>query len=83
VKKYEPIIEEANGWLQANLEEICIKHKVSRTSVDVKYVLISNLDIVPKSTEVDVCNIVSSHKKEKLSVVHLNVMSMQIKLLLV
>jgi hypothetical protein len=28
-KKYEPIIEEAKGWLEANLEQIQIKQKVS------------------------------------------------------
>jgi hypothetical protein len=52
--------------LQANLEDICIKHKVSGASVEAKYISISSLGIVPKPIEDDNCNIVSSDKKEKL-----------------
>jgi hypothetical protein len=66
VKKYEPIVSEANKWLEVNLEQIQIKHKVSGVRVEAKYVIISSLGILPKATEDDVCSIVSSDKKEKL-----------------
>jgi hypothetical protein len=66
IEKYKQIIEEAKGWLQANREDICIKHKVSRVSVVVKLLIISNLGIVPKFTEDDVCSIISSDKNERL-----------------
>jgi HSP90 family molecular chaperone len=66
VRKYEPIIKEANEWLQANIEEIRIKHKVSSANVEAKFIIISSLGIIPKTTERDVCDIVSSDKKEKL-----------------
>jgi hypothetical protein len=54
VKKYEPIIREAKEWLESNKEEIRIKYKVSNIDVDCKFVIISNLGVVPKSTEKDV-----------------------------
>jgi hypothetical protein len=65
-KKYEPIVKEANDWLQANLEEIQIKHRVSSVKVETKFIIISNLGVVPKETERDMYNIVSSQKNVKL-----------------
>jgi HSP90 family molecular chaperone len=49
--KYKPIIDEANEWLKANIEDIRIKHKVSRVNVRAKFVIISNFGIVPRATE--------------------------------
>jgi hypothetical protein len=43
VKKYEPIIKEADEWLQANIKKIWIKHKVSSVSVKAKSIIISSL----------------------------------------
>jgi hypothetical protein len=43
-----------------------MKHKVSGVRVEAKYVITSSLGIVPKDAEIDICNIVSSDKKEKL-----------------
>jgi hypothetical protein len=45
---------------------IVIKHKVSGVRDEAKYVIISSVGIVPKATEEDVCNTISSKKKEKL-----------------
>jgi hypothetical protein len=64
--KYKPIIDEANEWLQENIENIRIKHKVSSVNVRAKFVIISNLGIVPRTTEKDVRDIISTDKKEKL-----------------
>jgi hypothetical protein len=64
-EKYKKIISAAKNWLDRNKEEIMIKHKVSDDGVKCSYVIISNLGIVSKSTEADVCGIVSSSDKEK------------------
>jgi hypothetical protein len=40
--------------------------KVSSVNVRVKFALISNLVIIPRVTEKDDCDIVSTDKKEKL-----------------
>jgi hypothetical protein len=64
-EKYKKIIKAADDWLKRNKEEIMIKHKVSDVGVKCSYVIISNLGVVPKATELDVCGIVSSSEKEK------------------
>jgi hypothetical protein len=46
IEKYKSIIEEAEGWLQANHEDICIKHKVASVSVVWIYVIISSVSVV-------------------------------------
>jgi HSP90 family molecular chaperone len=61
--KNKPIIDETNKWLQANIEDIRIKHKVSNVNVRVKFVIISNLGILQRATEKDVCDIASTDKK--------------------
>jgi hypothetical protein len=66
VKKYEPIIREAKVWLERNKEEIGIKYKVSDIEVDCKFVIISNLGVVPKSAEEDVCSLFNNEKNERL-----------------
>jgi hypothetical protein len=48
IKKYEPMVKEANSWLQDNLDEIRIKHKVSKVKVNSRFIIISNLGIVRK-----------------------------------
>jgi hypothetical protein len=64
-EKYKKIIEATNNWFKRNKEEIMIKHKVSNVGVKCSYVIISNLGVVPKVTELDVCGIVSSCDKKK------------------
>jgi hypothetical protein len=66
IDKFDPIVNEAKTWLQENLEEIKIKHKVSNVNVDCKFIFISNLGIVPKETEREMCNPIDSDKKEIL-----------------
>jgi hypothetical protein len=61
IDKYDPIVNEAE-----NLAEIRIKHKVLNANVDCKFVVISNLDIVPKEIESDMCSLIDSDKKERL-----------------
>jgi hypothetical protein len=48
------------------LEEVGIKHKVSNVNMDCKFTVISNLGIVRKKTEKDMCSLIDSDKKEKL-----------------
>jgi hypothetical protein len=43
-----------------------MKRKVSKINVNCKYIIISSLGIVPKTTEDDVCSIINTEKKEKL-----------------
>jgi hypothetical protein len=64
-EKYKEIIKAADEWLKRNKEEIMIKHKVSDVGVKCSYVIILNLGVVPKTTELEVCRIVSSNDKEK------------------
>jgi hypothetical protein len=66
IAKYEPIVMEAKEWLESTIDAIRIKHKVSNVNVKVEFVIISNLGVVPKETERDVCDIVNSDKKERL-----------------
>jgi hypothetical protein len=61
----DPIVTEAKIWLQENLEEIRIKHKVSNVVVNCKFIVISNMGIVPKKTERDMCRLIDSDKKER------------------
>jgi myosin-crossreactive antigen len=56
-KNYEEIVQEAKAWLERNKEEIAIKYKVSKIEVDFNCIIISNLGMVPKSTEVDLCRL--------------------------
>jgi hypothetical protein len=65
--KYKPIIYQDNKWLQANIENIRIKHQVSSVNVRAMFVIISNLGIVPRATEKDVCDIVSTDKKREVT----------------
>jgi hypothetical protein len=64
-EKYKDIFKEAEIWLKRNEEEINIKHKISKINVKCKYVVISNLGVISKNTEEDVCSIVSANAKEK------------------
>jgi hypothetical protein len=61
IDDYDPIVIEAE-----NLAEIRIKHKVSNVTVDCKFIVISNLDIIPKEIENDMCSLIDSDKKERL-----------------
>jgi hypothetical protein len=52
--------------LQENLEEVEIKHRVPSVKVEPKFIIISNLGVVPKETGRDIFSIISSEKNEKL-----------------
>jgi myosin-crossreactive antigen len=66
IAKYESIVKEVKELLESNTDDIRIKHKVSSVNVKAKFVTISNLEVVSKETERDVCDIVNSDKKERL-----------------
>jgi myosin-crossreactive antigen len=53
MEKYEEIVKEAKAWLERNKDEIAYKYKVSKIEVDCSYIIISNLGMVPKRTEID------------------------------
>jgi ribosome-interacting GTPase 1 len=65
-EKYKPIIKYAEDGLKRNNEEIRIKYKVQDVKVDCKYIIISNLGVVPDTTVKDVCRIISDDEKEKV-----------------
>jgi hypothetical protein len=60
IEKYEPIIKEARSWLAENQAEIKKKHKVSKINFNCKYIVISNLEIVPKTTKDDIYRIINT-----------------------
>jgi hypothetical protein len=64
--KYKPITSYAESWLKRNSEEIRIKYKVQEIKVDCKFIIISNLGVVPDTTVKDVCGIISEDEKEKV-----------------
>jgi hypothetical protein len=56
---------ERNKYLVAEkLEEIKIKYKVSKVKVSCRFIIISNLGVIPKETERDICSLIDSDKKE-------------------
>jgi Zn-dependent peptidase ImmA (M78 family) len=63
-EKYEGIVQEAKSWLERNKEEIAIKYKASKIMVDCHYIIISNLGMVPKSTETDLCRLLKDEGKD-------------------
>jgi hypothetical protein len=64
-EKYVEIVKEANGWLNRNKEDISIKYKVTKISVDCHYIIISNLGMVSKATETDMCRLLKGEEKDK------------------
>jgi hypothetical protein len=61
IDKYDPIVNEAE-----NLAEIRINYKALNANMDCKFIVISNLDIIPKEIENDMCSLIDSDKKERL-----------------
>jgi hypothetical protein len=53
-------------WFQEKLSEIRIKHKISNVNVDCKFIVISNLNIVPKETKREMRSLIDSDKNERL-----------------
>jgi hypothetical protein len=66
IDKYRDIVREAKEWLNRNKDEIAIKYKVSKIEVESSFIIISNLGMVPKSTEVDLCRLLKNEEKDKL-----------------
>jgi hypothetical protein len=64
-EKYGAIVDEAKGCLDWNKEEIAIKYKASKISVECHYIIISNLGMVPKRTETDLCRLLKDEGKDK------------------
>jgi hypothetical protein len=64
--KYGEIVKEAKMWLERNKDDIAIKYKVTKNEVDCNYIIISNLGMVPKATEVDLCRLLRNDDKEKV-----------------
>jgi hypothetical protein len=63
--KYVDIVKEASSWLNRNKEEIGIKYKATRITVECHYIIISNLGMVPKTTETDLCRLLKGEEKDK------------------
>jgi hypothetical protein len=64
--KYQDIVRDARQWLDRNKDDIAIKYKVIKIEVDCSYIVISNLGMVPKETEGDLCRLLKNDEKEKL-----------------
>jgi hypothetical protein len=51
VKKYENIVGDIERWLKDNEEEIKINHHVQGTSVNCRYIIISNLGVIRRKSK--------------------------------
>jgi hypothetical protein len=58
-------VVEANDWLSRNKEDIGIKYKATKISVDCHYIIISNLGMVSKATETDMCRLLKGEENDK------------------